>query len=283
MLVAIRRGGRTGGFGSPDQIQRGDLLPLLPILALLRTRKLGWWLLGLAMPLMMVAGYELITAHMYGKGLLAAASHFARTVRGGDYWKNARGITGLAFAGGSLLPLLFFAPLLWRRWVLLAGGFVILGVWLGMFDLWNKLVWSGVADILNVETVGLRVAGGLAIHGRFAVVAAGGGRRFSPPGHKFGNPCSLDLQWTLFCDRAELDGECQKFSSPRSGGGDSSGPPIDGGTRKRCDVGGAVAANSSSRHRIERGNSRLPTGQFGQDCCGTHRGKIQNCKPDSLV
>ena len=41
-------------------------------------------------------------------------------------WK-ARGIIGLAFAGGSLLPLLFFAPLLWRRRTLLAGGVVIFG------------------------------------------------------------------------------------------------------------------------------------------------------------
>ena len=130
------------------------LLPLLPVLALVRTRKAGWWLLGLAIPLMMVAGYELITAQIYGKGLLAAASHFARTVRGVDYWKNARGITGLAFAGGSLLPLLLFAPLLWRRWVWLAGGFVILGVWLGTFDLWNNLVRSSVADISMLRRSG---------------------------------------------------------------------------------------------------------------------------------
>ena len=49
------------------------LLPLLPILSILRTRKLGWWLLGLAVPLLMLAGYELITARMYGKGLFFAA------------------------------------------------------------------------------------------------------------------------------------------------------------------------------------------------------------------
>jgi hypothetical protein len=45
----------------------------------------------------------------------------------------------LAFAGGSLLPLLFFAPWLWRRWVLLAGGFVTFGVWYGLFKQWNNL------------------------------------------------------------------------------------------------------------------------------------------------
>ncbi|MGO9703944.1 MAG: glycosyltransferase family 39 protein [Limisphaerales bacterium] len=116
------------------------LLPLLPILSILRTRKLGWWLLGLTVPVFMLAGYELITARMYGKGLFFAAVHYAQTVHIGfpGGWK-ASGIIGLAFAGGSLLPLLFFAPLLWRRRVLLAGGIVILGALLLTFRLCNNL------------------------------------------------------------------------------------------------------------------------------------------------
>jgi 4-amino-4-deoxy-L-arabinose transferase-like glycosyltransferase len=116
------------------------LLPLLFILSILRTRKLGWWLLGLAVPVLILAGYELITARMYGRGLFSAAVHYAHTTRiefpGG--WR-AGGIIGLAFAGGSLLPLLFFAPSLWRPKMLLAGGVVILGIWLAMFPLWDNL------------------------------------------------------------------------------------------------------------------------------------------------
>ena len=44
------------------------LLPLLPILGILRTRKSGWWWVGVAVPLFMLAGYELLTARMYGTG-----------------------------------------------------------------------------------------------------------------------------------------------------------------------------------------------------------------------
>ena len=78
------------------------LLPLLPILGILRTRKLGWWWVGLAVPLFMVAGYELITARMYGTGLFSAAVNHTQNNRDGFDWE-ARGIIGLAFAGGSLL------------------------------------------------------------------------------------------------------------------------------------------------------------------------------------
>ncbi len=110
------------------------LLPLLSILSILQTRKFGWWLPGLAVPVFMLAGYELITARMYGGGLFFAAVHYAQTAYVGfpGGWK-ASGIIGLAFAGGSLLPLLFFAPWLWRPRVLLAGGAVIFGILLGIF------------------------------------------------------------------------------------------------------------------------------------------------------
>jgi len=108
------------------------LLPLLLILSILRTRRLGWWL-GLAVPLAMVLGYEWLTARMYGRGLLFAAAGNVQTsgleFPGG--WK-AKGVIGLAFAGGSLLPLLCYAPWLWRGRALLAMGVVILGISLGI-------------------------------------------------------------------------------------------------------------------------------------------------------
>jgi 4-amino-4-deoxy-L-arabinose transferase-like glycosyltransferase len=111
------------------------LLPLLPILSILRTRKLGWWLLGLTVPVFMLAGYELITARMYGTGLLSAAIGHTQHSRGFPGGWEARGIIGLAFAGGCLLPLLFFAPLVWRWRALLAGGVLIFGGLLGTLRL----------------------------------------------------------------------------------------------------------------------------------------------------
>jgi len=115
------------------------LLPLLPLLSLLRTRKLGvWWLVGLAVPMLMVAGYEWMTARMYGRGLLFAAAHFAQTHRIG-FSGVAKGIISLAFAGGSLLPLMFFAPWLWRRRTLLAMGVIIFGLLLVVFRLCGNL------------------------------------------------------------------------------------------------------------------------------------------------
>ncbi|MGA3283611.1 MAG: glycosyltransferase family 39 protein [Verrucomicrobiota bacterium] len=125
------------------------MLPLLPILGILRTRKVGWWLVGLAVPLMMVAGYEWMTAEMYGRGLLSAASYHALTFRATGDWKT-RGVIGLAFAGGSLLPVLLFAPWLWRqRMWLLAGGVAIFGALTGMFRLCDFEIMRAVPEQLK--------------------------------------------------------------------------------------------------------------------------------------
>jgi len=145
------------------------LLPLLPILSLLRTRKAGRWWPGLAVPLILLVGYELVTAGMYGKGLFSAAAYYARMHPAGfpGGWK-ARGIIGLAFAGGSLLPLLFFAPWLWRPRTLLAGGSVILGILSGIFWLGGDLGllkansdlmkhWDFAAQVLLLTAGGLHL------------------------------------------------------------------------------------------------------------------------------
>jgi hypothetical protein len=136
--------GALAGLAVLTKYSAVTLLPLLPLMSILRTRKLGWWLVGTAVPLIMVATYEWITAGMYGKGLLSAAAVYAQT-RHFHFlsdWK-ARGIIGLAFAGGSLLPLLFFAPLLWHRRTLLKGGVVIFGVLLGIFWSCDNLGLAG--------------------------------------------------------------------------------------------------------------------------------------------
>ena len=125
------------------------LLPLLPILGILRTRKLGWWWVGVAVPLFMLAGYELLTARMYGTGLFSAALKHTQNDRDGFDWE-ARGIIGLAFAGGSLLPLLFYAPLLWRRRTWLIGGAAIFGVLLGLIRLGNFQIMKVPPELMNL-------------------------------------------------------------------------------------------------------------------------------------
>jgi len=126
------------------------LLPLLPLLALLRTRKVGWWLAGLAVPVVLVAGYEWLTWHEYGQGLVAAASYHARSFRPGfPGGFKATVLVGLAFAGGSTLPVLWFAPWLWRPRDLLAGVAVLLGGWLALMVGWEKLGLSENAPMLN--------------------------------------------------------------------------------------------------------------------------------------
>jgi 4-amino-4-deoxy-L-arabinose transferase-like glycosyltransferase/tetratricopeptide (TPR) repeat protein len=175
--------GALAGLAVLTKYSAITLLPLLPILSILRARKLGSWLLGLAVPVLMLAGYELITARMYGRGLFSAAVHYAHTTHiefpGG--WQ-ASVIIGLAFAGGSLLPLLFFAPWLWRRRAWLAGGMIMIGGLLTMFRLWNNIGLDGAApDLMKhwgflIQAV-LLTAGGL--HVLLLVVAETWRRRDS--------------------------------------------------------------------------------------------------------
>ncbi len=159
--------GALAGLAVLTKYSAINLLPLLFILGILRTRKPGWWLFGLAVPVLMLAGYEWLTARMYGHGLFFAAVHYAHTTHinfpGG--WR-ASAIIDLAFAGGSLLPLLFFAPWLWRPRTLLAGGLLMLGGLFITFQLWNNIgLNAAVPDLMKhrdflVQTV-LLTAGGL--------------------------------------------------------------------------------------------------------------------------
>jgi tetratricopeptide (TPR) repeat protein len=141
--------GALAGLAVLTKYSAITLLPLLLVLSLLRTRKPGWWLLGLAVPLLMLGGYEMVTARMYGRGLFSAAVHYAHTTHiefpGG--WR-ASGIIDLAFIGGSLLPLLFFAPWLWRRRTWLAGGVILFGGLFMTFRWWNNVSLDSSASNL---------------------------------------------------------------------------------------------------------------------------------------
>ena len=129
------------------------LLPLMAVWGTLRSRKLAWWLLALAVPILIIACFEALTAILYGHGLLSVARNYAHSSRFGypGGW-TAQGIISFAFAGGSLMPVLFFAPWLWpwKTWVpvgaLISAG--ILGAfWLGhdpgLIHPWmNQSIWN---------------------------------------------------------------------------------------------------------------------------------------------
>ena len=146
------------------------LTPLLFMMAALRLRKPGWWLLCLAIPLLMLGGYELITIKLYGQGHFQWSIDFPRThphnFPGG--W-TAQTIVGLTFIGGCLLPLLFYAPFLWRWKTLLAGGILILGACLLVIEpnrnlglmirASNELMnhWYFLAQLIVLVAAGLHV------------------------------------------------------------------------------------------------------------------------------
>lgn len=136
-LVAV---GILAGLAILTKYSAVMLLPLLAFIALLRTRKLGSWILGLAISGVMVIAYEMLTAEMYGKGLISAASYHAQTFRpsfsGGA---TAIGLVGLAFIGGSLLPLTFFAPWVWRKRVLLVAGIMLMVGWYLSYQYWERM------------------------------------------------------------------------------------------------------------------------------------------------
>ena len=97
------------------------LIPLLLAHGLLRTRRLGAWLLPLAVPVGVALGYQVGTDLLEygtgGRGLLLEAGAYATEYPEEEGVELATRIAvGFYFAGGCLIPALFFAPLAWPRW-----------------------------------------------------------------------------------------------------------------------------------------------------------------------
>ena len=99
------------------------LVPLMLAYALTRQRSSSprariAWILALSIPVVVLLAYQGWTLSLYGRGLLGDAVQFATG------WRERhevpllkRGMIGLIFTGGCVLPALTFAPLLvrWRR------------------------------------------------------------------------------------------------------------------------------------------------------------------------
>jgi 4-amino-4-deoxy-L-arabinose transferase-like glycosyltransferase len=104
------------------------LIPLLAVYTLSQPGKGKLHALWLMIPVLMLLGYELYTAHMYGTGLLAGAAKHASAARIISRARpEAKSIVGLCFLGGTLAPALFLSPWLWSRrslvlWTAVAAG-----------------------------------------------------------------------------------------------------------------------------------------------------------------
>ena len=102
-----------------------SLVPLLLVYSLLRWRRVGWRVLYLTPPVAFFVGYEWAMRSWYGYAPLCQAGSGALAYGRQGSWFLWRGMITLCFAGGSLAPLIFYAPMLWSRRVLAAG---LLGV-----------------------------------------------------------------------------------------------------------------------------------------------------------
>lgn len=123
----IAAAGLTKYFGAA-------LVPLLAAYTLARGRKAWPALAWLGVPVAAFAGYQILTAHLYGRGLLLDAADYATEMRAEFANPFSRRLfVGLTFAGGCCFAALTAAPLCWRRrtvvvWTILAvAGF--LGSW----------------------------------------------------------------------------------------------------------------------------------------------------------
>jgi hypothetical protein len=86
--------------------------------------RLSNWIWFLLIPILVLAGYQWFTAHLYGHGLLWDAAAYRLAYHG---TMGARPsfelVVGLAFAGGCVTPAWFYAPWLWSRRALgIIGG-----------------------------------------------------------------------------------------------------------------------------------------------------------------
>jgi len=104
------------------------LVPLLLLHGWLRARRLGAWTAALALPLVSVIGFELVTRHLYGSGLILDAARYAAGFGERAPGPAERALVTLAFAGGAVaVPLTWAAALLGRT-----QGLAAAVAWLGL-------------------------------------------------------------------------------------------------------------------------------------------------------
>jgi 4-amino-4-deoxy-L-arabinose transferase-like glycosyltransferase len=92
------------------------LVPLLIMYSLVLKRRLGSWILFLCIPILVLCSYQWLTYALYGQDLITSAVLFSLGWELSEKLKlPTKTLIGLAFAGGSIVSVAFYAPFLWSR------------------------------------------------------------------------------------------------------------------------------------------------------------------------
>jgi hypothetical protein len=111
------------------------LIPLLAAYSGLQKRRAGQWLLYFLIPVLFLAAYQGLTAHLYGRGLLSDTIDLT-VIKRTSTGSVSRIIETLAFSGGCFCVVLPALPLLWGGKGIIAGvaGAGMAGVLMAMMQ-----------------------------------------------------------------------------------------------------------------------------------------------------
>jgi hypothetical protein len=129
------------------------LLPLVIAWSVARKRPVREWLGWLAIPAAALVAYQLATRALYGHGLLADAGKYATAIHQSTILYNFQSLLDtLAFTGGCLAVMTFFAPLLWplRQLLLGAIGSVAVAGILFLFVTGTFSVEPGAVELVQI-------------------------------------------------------------------------------------------------------------------------------------
>ena len=105
------------------------VIPLAAMWSLARKRPAKEWLGWLAIPIAVLVTYQIATRALYGHGLFGDAGKYAASGHEFSWLANGNAmLSTLAFTGGCLAMMTFFAPLLWSRQQFLIGAGASLAV-----------------------------------------------------------------------------------------------------------------------------------------------------------
>lgn len=144
------------------------LIPLLAAYALIRTRRIGPWMLHFILPIAALAVYQLTTAQLYGRGLLLDAASFSSNFQIDPEYKLVipRFYTAFSFTGACVASVALLAWRLWSARDLLIGAIVVLVCYLLIASTVHVYPWTmddGASYTLITAQFAFWMAAGLSL------------------------------------------------------------------------------------------------------------------------